>query len=153
MSEEESWRRRELGVTSFDRTFWHPAAGQGNLTGLAVTWRQETGQDGPGRNGICSWTGQLGWAGNYLAAGNWTEWTIVKKSFENNIPGISGTSNNERMSWWRRNSRKFSWWHPQALGSGLAAGSRHLASGGPFEASEGLTLSFATTQLTSVVFL
>ena len=76
MSEEESWRRRELGVSSFDRTFWHPAAGQGNLTGLAVTWRQETGQDGPGRSGICSWTGQLGWAGNYLAAGNWTEWTI-----------------------------------------------------------------------------
>ena len=52
MSEEESWRRRELGVTSSERDFWHPAAGQGNLTGIAVTWRQETGQDGPVRNGI-----------------------------------------------------------------------------------------------------
>ena len=26
---------------------WHPAAVQGDLAGLAATWQQETGQDGP----------------------------------------------------------------------------------------------------------
>ena len=116
MSEEESWRRRELGVASSDRNFWHPAAGQGNLTGLAVTWRQETGQDGPGRNGICSWTGQHGWAGNYLATGNWTEWTIDNRHSKAGLltswlhPTQSGAGGGEILG-------KCASWHPQALKS------------------------------------
>ena len=33
--------------TGWTRKKWHSAAGQGNLAGLATTWRQETGQNGP----------------------------------------------------------------------------------------------------------
>ena len=103
MSEEESWKRRELGVTSFDRTFWHPAAGQGNLTGLAVTWRQETGQDGPGRNGILQ-----------LDRATWLDWQLLGgKKLDRMDHGCHLKARFlasqlyptlERMSWWRRKS-------------------------------------------------